>query len=256
MAFAIESVSRSAYMMTLPRTLRAARPMVWTSDRSARRKPSLSASRMPTSDTSGRSRPSRNRLIPTRTSNSPSPQLAQDLDALERVDVGVKVSNPHPELAVVLREVLGHLLRQRRDENAIAHLDPLANLSEQVVDLAAHGADFDHRIQKAGGANDLLDHHTLGALQLVFRRCGRHEDCLPGAGLPLVEAEGAVVHRRREPEPEVDQRLLARTIAFEHGAHLRHGLVRFVHEHQKIFGEVVEQGGRRLSRARPERCRE
>ena len=52
-------------------TLRAARPIVWISDVSLRRKPSLSASRIATSDTSGRSSPSRSRLTPTSTSKSP-----------------------------------------------------------------------------------------------------------------------------------------------------------------------------------------
>ena len=51
---------------------RAARPTVWISELSERRKPSLSASRMATSDTSGMSSPSRSRLMPTITSNLPS----------------------------------------------------------------------------------------------------------------------------------------------------------------------------------------
>ena len=68
----------SAYMITLPSTLRAARPIVWISDVSERRKPSLSASRMATSATSGISSPSRSRLMPTSTSNSPvrSPRMS------------------------------------------------------------------------------------------------------------------------------------------------------------------------------------
>ncbi len=68
----IESVITSAYRITFPRTFRAARPIVWIKDVPERRNPSLSASRIPTSDTSGRSNPSRSRLIPTRTSNFPS----------------------------------------------------------------------------------------------------------------------------------------------------------------------------------------
>ena len=71
-ALRIASVSLSAYMRTLPSMLRAARPIVWISDVSPRRKPSLSASRIPTSETSGRSSPSRSRLTPTSTSYSPS----------------------------------------------------------------------------------------------------------------------------------------------------------------------------------------
>ena len=47
------------------------RPMVWTRLVSPRRKPSLSASRIATRETSGRSSPSRRRLTPTSTSYSP-----------------------------------------------------------------------------------------------------------------------------------------------------------------------------------------
>jgi hypothetical protein len=67
----MDSVVWSAYRIALPSTLRAARPIVCISDPEERRKPSLSASRIATRETSGRSRPSRSRLIPTRTSNSP-----------------------------------------------------------------------------------------------------------------------------------------------------------------------------------------
>ena len=68
----IDSVIRSAYITTSPPVLRAARPIIWMSDQALRRKPSLSASRIATSVTSGRSRPSRRRLIPTSTSYTPS----------------------------------------------------------------------------------------------------------------------------------------------------------------------------------------
>ena len=57
-------------------TLRAARPMVWIRLRVERRKPSLSASRIDTSDTSGRSRPSPSSFMPTSTSYSPSRSCA------------------------------------------------------------------------------------------------------------------------------------------------------------------------------------
>jgi hypothetical protein len=72
MADAIASVVSSAYSTTSPLTFRAARPIVWTSVVSDLRKPSWSASRMATRDTSGMSRPSRSRLMPTSTSISPS----------------------------------------------------------------------------------------------------------------------------------------------------------------------------------------
>ncbi len=70
-AACMERVILSAYKITCPCALRAARPKVWISEPSERKKPSLSASKMATKDTSGKSKPSRKRLIPTSTSNSP-----------------------------------------------------------------------------------------------------------------------------------------------------------------------------------------
>ena len=65
------SVILSAYMITFPLTLRAARPAVWVRERCERKNPSLSASKIATSETSGKSNPSRNRLTPTKTSYMP-----------------------------------------------------------------------------------------------------------------------------------------------------------------------------------------
>ena len=116
----IESVIVSAYMMTRPLTLRAARPEVWISEPADRRNPSLSASRMATSDTSGRSSPSRSRLMPTRTSNSPRRRSRRISHPLERLDVGVQVAHAHPEPLVVLRQVLSHPLGEGRHQHALA----------------------------------------------------------------------------------------------------------------------------------------
>ena len=42
------------------------------------------------------------------------PQVADDLDALDRVDVGMHVAHPHAVLVQIFGEVLGHALGQRR----------------------------------------------------------------------------------------------------------------------------------------------
>ena len=65
----MESVILSAYRIATPFTLRAARPDGLNSGYGVSvGTPSLSASRMATRETSGRSRPSRRRLMPTSTS--------------------------------------------------------------------------------------------------------------------------------------------------------------------------------------------
>ena len=67
----------------------------------------------------------------------------------------------------------------------------------------------------------------------------------------LVEAERPVVERRRQPEAEVDERLLARAVALVHAADLRHRLVRLVDEDEEVGREVVEQRVRRRARRAP-----
>ena len=63
-------------------------------------------------------------------------QLGEQLDATEGVDIRVQVAHPHAVLAEEVGELLGHLLRQRRDEHALVARGADADLFEQVVDLA------------------------------------------------------------------------------------------------------------------------
>ena len=71
MVSCMERVMLSAYIITSPLTFLAALPAVCVSDRPERRKPSLSASSMATSETDGMSSPSLSRFTPTSTSKSP-----------------------------------------------------------------------------------------------------------------------------------------------------------------------------------------
>jgi len=71
--FDLEMISELGYCTGIEnysRYLLAARPQVWIKERLLRRKPSLSASKIATRDTSGISNPSRRRLMPISTSNS------------------------------------------------------------------------------------------------------------------------------------------------------------------------------------------
>ena len=82
----MESVIVSAYMMTWPSALRAARPIVCIRDVSERRNPSLSASRIATKVISGISSPSLKRLIPTSTSNT-SRRISRTISVRSRVSI-------------------------------------------------------------------------------------------------------------------------------------------------------------------------
>ena len=52
------------------------------------------------------------------------PQVAQDLDPLERVDLGVQVLDLDAHLAQVVGQVLGHALGQRRHQRPLAARRP------------------------------------------------------------------------------------------------------------------------------------
>ena len=88
------------------------------------------------------------------------PQVADDLDPLQRLDVGVHVADADALLVQVFGEVLGHALGQRGDERAIAALRHLPHLADEVVDLVLDRPDLDRRVDQAGRADHLLDEHA------------------------------------------------------------------------------------------------
>jgi hypothetical protein len=131
---------------------RAARPIVCTSEVGERRKPSLSASRIATSAHSGMSRPLAQEVDADQHVERPEPQVADDLDALQRVDVGVQVAAADAGLVQVLDEVLGHALGQHGDQHALALLRAVLALGDQVVDLLLDRTDDHRRVDQAGRA--------------------------------------------------------------------------------------------------------
>src|SRR3989338_3957130 len=174
-------------------------------------------------------------------------QIAQDAHPLERVNLRVQVAAAHTDLAVVLRQVFGHFLGERRHQHALAAGGAPADFFEQVVHLATHGVDFDFGVNQAGGPHDLLDHHAGGARQLVVARSGGDVDDLVRPPLKLLELERVVVERRGQAEAVVHQRLLARAVAVVHPPQLRDGLVGLVDEDQEVAGKIVEERRRGLA---------
>ena len=83
--------------------------------------------------------------------------------------------------------------------------------------------------------------------QLVSRGRGRDVNGLGLQPLELLELEWPVVHRRRQAEAVLHQVLLARAIAFIHGAQLRDGHVRLVHHQQRLLRQVIDKGRQRLA---------
>ena len=114
----------SAYMIAVAVDVAAARPIVWISEPLERRKPSLSASRMATSDHLGQVEALAQQVDADDDVVDTQAQVAQDLDALQRVDLGVQVVGADAHLLQVVGQVLGHLLGQRRHQHALAAVRP------------------------------------------------------------------------------------------------------------------------------------
>ena len=90
---------------------------------------------MATNETSGMSRPSRNRLMPTSTSNAHQAQIANDLRPLDSPDIRMQVAHTLAVLLQVVRQVLGHALGQSGDQDALIPGHALGNLGKHVVHL-------------------------------------------------------------------------------------------------------------------------
>src|SRR5579884_796305 len=177
-------------------------------------------------------------------------QVAQDLGALQGLDVRVQVVNLDVQVFQVLGQVLGHLLGQRRHQHALALLHTLTYLADEVVNLASGRLDDNRRVYQAGGPDDLLD-DLLAVLALVGAGRGRDKEGLADALLELVPLERAVVSGRGQAKAVLDERVLAGLVAVVHAAQLRDRLVALVNDDQEVLREVIEQCVRRRARRAP-----
>ena len=203
---------------------------------------------MATSDTSGQVEPLPQQVDADEHVELAEAQVAHDLDPLDGVDVGVEIAHPHAQLEEIVGEVFGHLLGQRRDQDAIALRHPAVDLLQQIVDLALGRLDDDFGVDEARRPHDLLD-HLLRDLDLVGARCRREKHHLGHALDELVEAQRAVVGRGRQPEAVLDEHLLAAAVALVLAVELGHGHVALVDDDEEVLREVVEQRVGRFARA-------
>ena len=121
----------------------------------------------------------------------PQAQIAQQLDALEGVQLAVQPLAAHVLLAEVVGQVLGQPLGQRGDQHPLSRGRPLADLVQQVRHLPAGGGHFDLRVQQARRPDHLFDRLAAGLVQLVGARRGRDEDHLAGSSSPIRRTSAA-----------------------------------------------------------------
>src|ERR1017187_6858274 len=178
-------------------------------------------------------------------------QIAQNLDALQRLDLRVHVTAANAHLAVVLGQVLGHALGQGGDQHPLILLRATANLVQQVVNLSLHRTHFHLGIDEASRANDLLHHYARRLGQFVRAGCRGNIHSLVYAMLEFLKRKGTIVERAGKAESVFDQVLFARAVAVPHAVQLRYRLVGFVDEQHVVARYVIQQRRRRFARQAP-----
>jgi len=176
----------------------------------------------------------------------PEAEIAQNLDALDGVDVGVQVLDAQLGLAHESREIFRQTLGQSGDEHAFASLDGAPGLANEVLHLPFRRTDDDLRVEQSGRADELLGHHG-GDAQFVRGRRGGNEQRLPGDLAKLVEGLRSVIERGGQPESEIHQHLFAGPVAVGHSANLRDSHMALVDEQKKILREEIDQAERTVA---------
>ncbi len=175
------------------------------------------------------------------------PQVADELDPGDGVDVGVQVLHADALLGQVLGQVLGHLLGEGGDQHPPAGGHGGVDAHPEVVDLPRGRPDVDLRVDEAGRTDDLF--HDVGAvLELPRAGGGREHDGLARPGHELVETQRAVVEGGGQAEAVLHQGLLSGAVAGILAVQLGHGHVALVEHDQEVLGEEVEQGVGGLAR--------
>ena len=148
----------------------------------------------------------------------------------------------------VLGELLGHTLGERGDEHTLASLDGDLYLVLEVIDLMEGGAHLDRRIEKARGADELLDDDAFALGELIFgRRCADIEDAW-GEVVELLELQRSIVQRSRQAEAVLHEARLTRAVTPVHRMDLWHGHVALINDEEEVIREVVEEAEGALTR--------
>ena len=162
--------------------------------------------------------------------------------AFERLDVRMEVFGADVCFDEKFREVLRHLLGERRDEYAVAVLDDFFDAVQEYVHLALDREQFDFRVQKSGRSVDLFGHDTASLFQFVIAGgCTHKKHLLRVHVFEFCEVHRAVVESAGEAEPVLHECGLAGFVAFGHAAHLRNAHMRFVDHQKPIITKVVDE---------------
>ena len=133
-------------------------------------------------------------------------------------------------LLQIIRQILRHLDRQRRNQDAFVLCDALPDFIQQIIDLSVRGPHGDFRIQKTGRTDNLFHHFAMNLIQFVVARRRGNINRLIDQRFKLFKPHRPVVQRTRQAEAIFHQRFLTRPVAVVHSADLRQRHMRFIND--------------------------
>ena len=93
--------------------------------------------------------------MPTSTSNSPLRKRAQNLHALDGVNLAVEILNVDADVAQVIGQFLGGAFGERGDQHALLRVGALAAFVDEIVNLALQRLDRDLRVDQTGRSDNV-----------------------------------------------------------------------------------------------------
>ncbi len=178
----------SPYSTTRLLMFRAARPMIWIRLR-ARGGTFLVGIENPDEPDFGNVEPFPEQVDSHQHIELAQPELADDLGAFQRLDIGMEIAGLDAPVGKELGEFFGKFLGQRGDEGTVAPGNGCLHLADHIISLPGDRANLDIGVHQSGRADDLF-HEPVRMFQLVIAwRCG-DEDRACHVLFELMEPEG------------------------------------------------------------------
>ena len=114
-------------------------------------------------------------------------QIADNLDPLQRINIGMQIPHPNAMFMQIFGQILGHALGQGRDQNPLPFGGTFLGLPQQIVNLRFDRPNNTNRIDQTGGTDHLLGKHAPCAFHFPFARCCRHKHALRAHRFPFFE---------------------------------------------------------------------
>ena len=151
------------------------------------------------------------------------------------------IPDPDSHALQIFCQVLRHAFGQGGDQGAESFLRRHPHFGKNIVYLSFNGANCHLRVHQPCGPQDLFG-HLAGPLHLPLARGGGNAEHLGDPGKELIKGQGPVVKGRGQAEAVFHQFRFSGQISTVHGPDLGDGHMAFIHNKQKVFGKIVDEG--------------